>query len=1374
MHVAIDRGGTFTDFISRYHVTFSFAGRHMDRLSILSENTTINVVRHFRQSEVVMTMKLPSVDTRYDDAPSHGIAMLLDAFEQTFETISQQSDCIKTLRLEHHFDSKSAIPINNIASIRMGTTVATNALLERTGAKVALFVTAGFEDLISIGTQARMQLFNLDIEKPSMLCSHVVGVRERVVVESEHGKHLSQGSTVVIQLDESQVRDELSRVFELGFRSIAVSLLHSHKADHHERTVQGIANQFAFENVSISSQLMPMAGYLMRTSSTILDAYLTPCINEYLSAFRKRFERQLDGIPLYFMQSDGGLTSAQNFRGFRAVLSGPAGGVIGCNVAVKQSCGQLVPSVGFDMGGTSTDITRLDGSCDIDVTMESTIAGVHILAPQVSVDTVAAGGGSIIQWKNGFFSVGPQSAGAVPGPMCYGRGGPLTVTDANLMLGRLVPDFFPCVFGLDGRSQLSTAVVECAFEELAVCITRETGRQWNAIQVALACIRVANESMCRPIRQITEMKGYRASDHVLVPFGGAAGQHAVSVARSLGMDKIIINERAGILSAVGIAGASKAMDDTKHFGQCLSDTALTTALISLQLLRDVHVSKLNTGECLPTFESTLFLRLRYEGTSSSFMLPVQRVKYPSAETPDCLTLEAILQTFQNLYLRIFGFAPDRNEAVFITDVRCRTQQVIATFQEHSLCESGSTETLWLIDPVPLKKVQCYFDSTVVETPVYHCESAPKFRTSGPALLMQNGSTVVVDPGVQAEVMYGSIVLTNVLASAPVARCEDGAAHPSRIAWDPLLLSLFSHRFMSIAEQMGRALQRTAMSTNIRERLDFSCALFDVNGRLVANAPHIPVHLGAMGESVRHQQRLLGDSWGFDDVVVCNHPAHGGSHLPDITVISKGYVVSGIEKKLAFFVASRAHHADIGGLTPGSMPPFGRELTEEGAIIASHFLVKDGRFDEAGITQLLMAPSKIPGCAGSRALKEALSDLKAQVAANAKGISLLKELIHRDYNGDAAVVVSYMGHIQAASRSAVESLLASVAEAKVASGSTRDSGGSISFSAKDFMDDGSPIDLRVRIETGEHGARAVMDFSNSAPAVQGNTNCPTTVVRSAVLYAIRCLIHGSVPLNEGCLDPIEILVRPGSILAPPKTAAVVAGNVLTSQRITDVILYAFGAAACSQGDMNNLTFGCEDFAYYETIGGGAGATPRRQGASAVHTHMTNTRITDPEVLEMRFPVILAAFAVRRGSGGKGHHQGGDGIVRRIIFLHPQLTYCMLSERRALRPRGLRGGGDAQCGWNLLHRLDKQPSHESDLWHFVAQALRSTWTSLDIMRTSVKYDASDPFVWEMAEEPLGDPGVHYVMMNLGARASITVRPGDVATVLTPGGGAYGICD
>ncbi|KAL6125608.1 hypothetical protein ACLB2K_073664 [Fragaria x ananassa] len=1226
LRFCIDRGGTFTDVYAQV------PGQPDGRV-----------------------LKLLSVDpSNYDDAPVEGIRRILEEF--TGQKISR---CSK-------------LPTDKIEWIRMGTTVATNALLERKGESIALCVTRGFRNLLQIGNQARPNIFDLTVSKPSNLYEEVIEVDERVELvhdtKDSRSASLVKGVSgemvkVVKPLDVEMLKPLLKGLLEKGISCLAVVLMHSYTYPQHEIAVERLAASMGFKHVSLSSALTPMVRAVPRGLTASVDAYLTPVIKEYLSGFISKFDEGLGKVNVLFMQSDGGLAPESRFSGHKAVLSGPAGGVVGYSQTLFGLETEK-PLIGFDMGGTSTDVSRYAGTYE--QVLETQIAGAIIQAPQLDINTVAAGGGSKLKFQFGAFRVGPESVGAHPGPVCYRKGGELAVTDANLVLGYVIPDYFPSIFGSNEDQPLDFEETRKEFENLAEQINSYRKSQdpfakdMTVEDIALGFLNVANETMCRPIRQLTEMKGHETKDHALACFGGAGPQHACAIARSLGMKEVLIHRFCGILSAygMGLADVVEEVQEPYSAIYCLGSVQEASHR-EAALLSQVKQKLQEQGFRDENIKTETYLNLRYEGTDTSIMVKKR-------QDGDCKYDLDFVELFQQEY----GFKL-LNRNILVSDVRVRGVGVTNILKPLAL-ESASSS------PKVEGNYKVYFEYGWQETPLYKLENLGYGNVmQGPAIIMNGNSTVIVEPRCKAMITkYGNIKMEIESASNTLKVAEKVA--------NVVQLSIFNHRFMGIAEQMGRTLQRTSISTNIKERLDFSCALFGPDGGLVANAPHVPVHLGAMSSTVRWQLNYWGENLNEGDVLVTNHPCAGGSHLPDITVITPVFD----NGKLVFFVASRGHHAEIGGITPGSMPPFSKSIWEEGAAIKAFKLVEKGIFQEEGITKLLRFPSsddlaqKIPG---TRRLQDNLSDLRAQVAANQRGITLIKELIEQ-YGLET--VQAYMTYVQLNAEEAVREMLKSVA-ARVLSQSARTGDkSSVTIEEEDYMDDGSIIHLKLTIDSVK--GEANFDFSGTSPEVYGNWNAPEAVTAAAVIYCLRCLVDVDIPLNQGCLAPVKIYIPPGSFLSPSDKAAV--------------------------GCMNNLTFGDDTFGYYETIGGGSGAGPSWDGTSGVQCHMTNTRMTDPEIFEQRYPVILHKFALRENSGGVGYHRGGNGLVREIEFKRP-VVVSILSERRVHAPRGLKGGEDGSRGANYLITKDKR------------------------------------------------------RVYLGGKNTVEVQSGEILQILTPGGGGWG---
>lgn len=1243
---SIDRGGTFTD------VYAECPGGDIEVMKLLSE------------------------DPAYPDAPTEAIRRIIE--KKTGKNISLGNP----------------VPTDKIEFIRMGTTVATNALLERNGEPMALLITKGFKDLLYIGNQARPNIFDLKIISPDVLYEDVVEVSERLVIKQD-GCQLKNKHKLVYSQDRKQVLEvweevneeelikDLKVVLDKGIQCLAVVLMHSHIYGGHEQQVGKIAKSLGFTHVSLSSEVMAMEKIVPRGYTACADAYLTPHIKKYVDGFSKGFHNKLENVPVLFMQSNGGLTPVEQFIGSRAILSGPAGGVVGYALTTYNKETQQ-PVIGFDMGGTSTDVSRYAGSYE--EILENTTAGISIQAPQLDINTVAAGGGSRLFFRCGRYDVGPESARAHPGPVCYRKNGYLAVTDANLVLGRILPEFFPNIFGPNQNEPLDRAGSYKAFKKLSTEIHAFDLTHNKSVEaIAMGFIDIANEAMCKPIRVLTEARGFDTSKHVLACFGGAGGQHACAIAKALGMSNIFIHKYSGILSAYGIALADVTCEKQE-----------SSAFVYEKEFYDAIAERIDklTADCVEDLKSQGFtidqisveprLNMKYVGTSVAILVSVEDHKV----SDDGFKYGDFQQAFLQRYKREFGFVIE-DRSIIIDDIIVRA----SAMSKVPLIKEAPQST----EPPHVEKVtQCYFDDEYLQTEVYFLNKLMAGHVvEGPSIIIDQNSTILVEPGCVASITkHGDVRI----------KVTSGNTHKIiGTNLDRIQLSIFSHRFMSTAEQMGRVLQRTSLSTNIKERLDFSCAMFGPDGGLVANAPHIPVHLGAMQETIKYQIEQLGDSLKEGEVILSNHPSAGGSHLPDLTVITPVFYPG--NEKPVFFVASRGHHADIGGITPGSMPPNSKTIFEEGAVFKSFKLVKDETFQEEAVTAELMAPSQYPNCSGTRNLKDNISDLKAQIAANNKGIYLIKKLID-EYGLE--IVQAYMSYIQKNAEDVVRGML------KVFGSETKLRTGKSVLHSVDYMDDGSPINLTVTINENE--GSAVFDFTGTGPQVYGNCNAPRAVVLSALIYCIRCMVGKDIPLNQGCLAPISVIIPHGCMISPHDEAAVVGGNVLTSQRLVDVIFKAFQTCAASQGCMNNVTFGDGESGYYETVAGGSGAGPTWDGRSGVHTHMTNTRITDPEILEKRYPVVLRSFAIKHGSGGEGKYRGGDGLLRELLFRREQVL-SVLTERRVLQPYGLKGGNPGAKGLNLLL---KSNGH---------------------------------------------------VINLGGKTSVPVNAGDLYQMCTPGGGGYG---
>ncbi|MBL4637622.1 MAG: hydantoinase B/oxoprolinase family protein [Kofleriaceae bacterium] len=1096
--------------------------------------------------------------------------------------------------------------------LRMGTTIATNALLERQGTPTALVISAGFRDLLAIGTQARSDLFALDIVKPEMLYSEVLEVDAR----------LDQKGEIIARPNQTVLRAELRALLGQGIESLAVVVLHSYKNPALENEIRDIALDVGFLDVSTSSEVSGEIGFLARGDTTVVDAYLTPLIRNYLESLK----RELPGSRILLMQSSGGLCGVSEFRGKNAVLSGPAGGVIAYSKLAAQA--GFDKAIGFDMGGTSTDVSAFDG--EVERSYESEVAGVRLRAPMMKIHTVAAGGGSICR-DNGFrFTVGPESTGASPGPICYDKGNVdmLSITDCNLALGRIVEDHFPFPLRLQ-------PVLAC-LENISLSLEKRGIRQ-SPLDIAAGFVRIANANMAAAIGEVTTAQGRDLREFSMVVLGGAGGQHACAVARQLGVRTLLIDRLSGVLSAYGMGLA-----ELSWHGQADATGFVLSEVEQLE-------------ERFRTLESRGKATLRLEGATE--IHAIRRVDLRYAGTDSAISVavgESLAADFRAEHLRRYGYSKPAGK-VEVVAVRVELRDLKAN---HTLRKKGTLTSEGSAHQAIRTHTQ-WSNGQGLEVPVFERSAIPiGGSVIGPAILLDSTGTICLDLGWEAElVSEDSLVLTDL---APTISSTDVGDTSS----DPVRLEIFSNLFMSIAVQMGNALRATAVSANIRERLDFSCAVFDASGSLIANAPHIPVHLGAMGESIKGILKLHPNP-APGSVYASNDPSLGGSHLPDITVVTPVHDTAGT---LIFFTASRGHHADIGGIAPGSMPPFSRTLEEEGIVLRAVAIVEEGVFLQEKVERILSA-----GPMPARSVPDNVADLQAQIAANQRGVQLLSQLLEER---GAALVRAYMGHVQDNAAAQVAASIEALPDGE--------------YQYSDAMDEGSIIAVALRVQ----GSTMRVDFSGSSEQVEGNLNAPRAVSVAAVMYVLRTMVQQSIPLNAGCLRNIEIHVPKGTILNPDEGRAVAAGNVETSQRVVDVLLGALGLSAASQGTMNNLSFGNDNFGYYETIAGGAGASARADGASGVHTHMTNTRITDPEVLESRFPVRLHEFSLRPNSGGAGEHRGGDGLIREMEALEP-LTLSIISERRSRQPFGLAGGSPGQSGRNL-HEGKELPGKVTIQW------------------------------------------------------------------------------
>ncbi|WP_068397569.1 hydantoinase B/oxoprolinase family protein [Kribbia dieselivorans] len=1191
----VDRGGTFTDVVGR------------------------------RPDGSLVTLKLLSENPdQYRDAPVEGIRRLLDLAPD------------------------APITPDLVAGVKMGTTVATNALLERRGEPTLLVITEGFGDALRIAYQDRPDIFAQRIELPELLYSEVIEGRERVGADGE----------IVTPLDEAHLRAALTTAHATGLNSVAIVFMHGYRFPRHEQAAATIARQVGFDQVSVSHEVSPLMKLVGRGDTTVVDAYLSPILRRYVD----QVTEQMPGVPLYFMQSSGGLADAHAFQGKDAILSGPAGGVVGMVRTAEIAGGDLGTNriIGFDMGGTSTDVTHYAG--EYERAFETQVAGVRLQTPIMSIHTVAAGGGSVIEFDGARLRVGPHSAGADPGPACYRRGGPLAVTDANVLLGRIQSAHFPRIFGPNADESLDADAVQARFSDLAATIAAATGTDQTPEQVAEGCLDIAVGAMAGAIKKISIARGHDVTQYVLQCFGGAAGQHACQVADALGITRVFVHPLAGVLSAYGMGLADQNVIAEAAIELPLADAAPALRDRLDALATETTEALRHQGVAADAIRLERRVHLRYAGTDSGLVVPY--------DAP-----EAMRESFETAYLARFAFLM-HDRALVVESV---TVEAIGSHQPFT--ESATDE---LADgPAPsATTIRLYADRTWWTAPLVHREDAsPGHTIEGPALIAEANATTFVAPGWRARVTaLGHLVLDRV--EAPVTRRAIGANV------DPIMLEVFNNLFMNIAEQMGEQLRQTAYSVNIKERLDFSCALFDGHGDLIANAPHIPVHLGSMSESIKSVVARNADRMRPGDVYLVNDPYHGGTHLPDLTVVTPVYLPG--QEEPSFYVASRGHHADLGGLTPGSMPPFSTHIDEEGIQFDNVVLIEGGRFREAEIVEMLTS-----GPYPARNPQQNLADLRAQVAANEKGVAEVRAMVD-EFGHD--VVAAYMQHVQDNAEESVRRAISTLADG--------------TFTLP--LDNGAQITVAISVDPNDRSA--VIDFTGTSAQLPNNFNAPTAVCMAAVLYVFRTLVDDDIPLNAGCLKPLEVRILEGSMLAPTYPAAVVAGNVETSSCITNALYGLLGTMAAAQCTVNNLTFGNAEHQYYETISGGSGAGPGFDGTSVVQTHMTNSRLTDPEVLEFRYPVRLDEYAIRRGSGGAGRWHGGDGGTRRVRFLET-MTASILSNGRTVPAFGLAGGSPGALGANHVERADGR------------------------------------------------------VEELGHIASVTMSPGDVFVVETPGGGGYG---
>lgn len=1241
----IDRGGTFTDIVAQQPDGMLVIHK------LLSENPD-----------------------RYADAPLQGIREILG------------------------LSTDAPIPAAQIEAVKMGTTVATNALLERKGDRTLLLITKGFHDALRIGYQNRPDIFARQIVLPEMLYERVIEIDERYSAQGEELQPLQRTDALQAQLQDA---------YGDGIRSVAIALLHSYRYPDHERQLAQMVRDMGFTQVSVSHQVSPLIKLISRGDTTVVDAYLSPILRRYVDRIASELSAHPDADAasaprLMFMQSNGGLTDAALFQGKDSILSGPAGGIVGA-VQTSNMAG-FEKIIGFDMGGTSTDVSHYAG--EYERNFESDVAGVRMRAPMMSIHTVAAGGGSILMFDGSRYRVGPESAGAYPGPACYRNGGPLAVTDCNVMVGKLQPDFFPHVFGKQGDQPLDAALVRQTFAELAETIQQKTRDVRSPEQVASGFLAIAVDNMANAIKKISVQRGYDTSEYTLCCFGGAGGQHACLIADALGMKRIFIHPYAGVLSAygMGLADIRALREKTLELRltpEVMPELERQLADLSDQSRADV-VAQGVTADHISLRQT---VHLRYEGTDSSLIVDMG--------SPDAMTA-----AFEQAHRQRYGFVMEHRPLI----VGTASVEAIGTMpvpKESAVARSGER-------PDPMTTVSVYTGDRWHDAPVYARDRLTSDCViPGPAIITEATGTNMVEPGWQAEVTEKNHLVLTKRAELTAGSTTPAVNSTSHSTPDPVMLEIFNNLFMAIAEQMGFTLQNTSYSVNIKERLDFSCAIFDQHGQLVANAPHIPVHLGSMSESVQSLVAEKGETLNPGDVYILNNPYNGGTHLPDITVITPVFVdgdepATGVQhdpsgsvgarhavplpegpqhddvspsQKPLFYVASRGHHADIGGVTPGSMPPTSASVEEEGILINNFQLVAQGQFRDAELTALLTA-----GPYPVRNLTQNRADLQAQIAANEKGVQELRNMVA---HYGLVTVQAYMQHVQDNAEESVRRAIATLRD------------GQFTYP----MDHGSQIQVAITTDSATRSAR--IDFTGTSPQQPNNFNAPVAVCKAVVLYVFRTLVDDAIPLNDGCLKPLEVLIPEGCMLNPTYPAAVVAGNVETSQAIANALYLALDVMAAAQGTMNNFTFGNERYQYYETLCGGSGAGADFDGTDAVHTHMTNSRLTDPEVLEWRFPVLLEQFGIRAGSGGAGAHRGGNGVVRRLQF-REAMTAAILSSHRRVPPPGLKGGASGQPGRNTVERID------------------GTRESLD------------------------------------STAIVDMQPGDVFAIETPGGGGYGHLD
>ncbi|MFK0734384.1 MAG: hydantoinase B/oxoprolinase family protein [Gloeotrichia echinulata GP01] len=1198
----IDRGGTFTDIIAKRP-----------------------------DGQLVIHKLLSENPERYTDAAVQGIREILGVA------------------------ANAPTPAEQVAVVKMGTTVATNALLEKKGDRTILLITKGFRDALRIGYQNRPDIFAREIILPEMLYEQVIEVEERYTAQGEE----------LIPLNLEAVRPQLQAAYDDGIRACAIVLMHGYRYTEHENKVAILARNIGFTQVSVSHTVSPLMKLVSRGDTTVIDAYLSPILRRYVEQVASQLgngERETDfqsPVKLMFMQSNGGLVDAEKFQGKDSILSGPAGGIVGAvQTSLRAGFDKIIS---FDMGGTSTDVAHYNG--EYERSFETEIAGVRLRTPMMAIHTVAAGGGSIVQFDGSRYRVGPESAGANPGPASYSKGGPLTVTDCNVMVGKLQPAFFPQVFGKNADLPLDVEIVRQKFTQLAAQI----GDNRRTEEVAAGFLAIAVDKMANAIKKISLQRGYDVSEYTLCCFGGAGGQHACLIADALGMKQVFIHPYAGVLSAYGMGLA-----DVRVIRERAVEGVLSEGLESVLavLVRESEEETNRRGAEDSEIEVLRKVHLRYEGTDAPLIV-------------DFGDVVAMKSQFEGLHRQRYGFiAPEKQLIVEAVSV----EVVAKNDAPPELVVSRRNDD----EAVAIATVQMYTAGAWHTTPVYQRQDLqPGDCICGPAIIVEATGTNVIEPHWQAELTpLNHLVLSVVSRQLSVVKDQEIRTNDIGQKPDPVMLEIFNNLLRAIAEQMGISLQNTSSSVNIKERLDFSCAIFDGSGQLVANAPHIPVHLGSMSESVQALITAYGNTIKPGDIFASNNPYNGGTHLPDITVITPVFPNS--SHLPMFYLASRGHHADIGGITPGSMPPHSESVTEEGILLDNFQLVAAGNFRETELVELLAS-----GPYPARNITQNIADLKAQIAANERGMQELQKMVE---HYSLETVQAYMGFVQDNAEESVRRVIEVLQD------------GSFSYA----LDDGSVIHVEITINRENRSAK--IDFTGTSPQLPNNFNAPAAVCKAAVLYVFRTLVNDDIPLNAGCLKPLEIIIPEGCMLNPRYPAAVVAGNVETSQAITDTLYGALGVLAASGGSMNNFTFGNQRYQYYETICGGSGAGADFDGTDGVQTHMTNSRLTDPEVLEWRFPVLLESFGIRPDSGGQGNHRGGNGVIRRLRFL-AEMTAGILSNHRVVPPFGLCGGEAGKVGKNYIER--------------------------------------------------GDGRVE----ELGSKAVVRMNVGDVFVIETPGGGGYG---